>query len=215
MRKIEVRLIAALAIAVSGIEVAHASDRIMDVATVTFSLPPKVAPDCTAALAKVETEAQATALLTRCGIAFDRDHYSLLKSKVPTADWARALADAPIGKATLRKEGGVYTYAIVLQERVLGMASLGEAFPIRRVIYEGTLDAATQKKLAPLHNIDDVIRVLIDRDIKFTQDGGTLLSGSVPADVSGPLATMAAGEPILVQARDHGTIYARRSAPKP
>ena len=94
------------------------------------------------------------------------------------------------------------------------MASLAEAFPIRRVTYEGKLSPPTQEDIAPLHDIDEVIRLLAAHNVHFAQDSGTLLSSSVPETISKALADLPAGEPIVYQEKDHGVIYARRAAPK-
>lgn len=203
--------IAALSVGFGHTAQAAYSDRIMSVATITFIAPKTISPLCQAHLEAAATEQEATSALNACKIGFDRDHFSRLKSKTP--DYDAALAAAPIGKVVLTHKGPVSTYTVIQQERVLSMASLNDAFPIRRVLYEGVLDGAMQTALTPIHDMDGVIKILRDHHVVFVEDGGTLLARSVPADIVKTL-TDQPGEPIVVQAKDHGTIYARRMAPR-
>lgn len=214
MRAMRVRvgiMAAGIAIAWGGSALAAPSDRMMSVTTIRFVMPAKLSSACTIKLHQATTTTEATAALSGCKISFDRDRYTKLKSKTPPAEWEADLHSAPIGRVTLRTNGNFGTFFVVDEERILGMATLADAFPIRRVLYEGVLDRDMQQALGPIHDIDGVIRVLREHKVSFVEDGGTLLARSVPEDVAKTL-TDKPGEPIVIQSKDHGVIYARRAA---
>ena len=213
MRRFVWTFAAVVAAATAG-DVAQAliGNRVMTIKTMTFTLPAKLSGRCRKAVMAATTEAEGRATLQECKIPFTRDVYSRLKTRTPPAEWEAALSGAPIGKIAIKTDGDVLTYFIVAQERPLSMASLGDAFPIRRVIYEGQLDTKMQQALGPIHDFDGVVRVLRENGVNFEQDGGSLLPGSVPKDIS-QLLLDKPGEPVVVQGKDNGVIYARRVPP--
>ncbi len=188
------------------------SDHVLTVATLTFTMPKTLSDGCRKTIPAAATEAEAAAALDACKVPFVRDSFSKLRSKTPPEEWAAALAAAPIGKAALRQEGDRYTFVIVQSDRVIGMASIADSFAIRRLIYQGMLDADMQRELGPIHDMDGVIRVLSAHHVRFVEDGGTLLARSLPADVVQSLTDKPA-EPVVIQAKDHGEIYTRRTVP--
>lgn len=186
------------------------SDRMMTVVTMTFTMPPKVSPACNQKITAAKTQAEGLAALNECKIPYARDTYSRLKSKTPAEDYAAALAAAPIGQIALKLDGDKYTYFIVLNERVVGMASISNTMPVRRVLYEGMLTPKMQKELGPIHDMDGVIRVLAANNFRYTEDTATLFIGSVPEEVGQALIAHP-GDPYVIQRRENGVIYARRN----
>lgn len=188
------------------------SDHVLTVATLTFTMPKKLSDACRKAIPAASTEVEAAATLDVCRIPFVRTSSSRLRSKTPPEEWAATLAAAPIGKPALRQEGDLYTFTIVQSDRIIGLASVADSFAIRRVIYQGMLDGDMQRELGPIHDMDGVIRVLTAHHVRFVEDGGTLLARSLPADIVKSL-TDKPEEPVVIQHKDQGEIYTRRTGP--
>jgi hypothetical protein len=188
------------------------SDHVLTVATLAFTMPKTLSDACRARIPAAASEAEAAATLDACRIPFVRTSSSRLRSQTPPEEWAATLAAAPIGKPALRQEGDRATFTIVQSDRIIGLASVADSFAIRRIIYQGMLDADMQRELGPIHEMDGVIRVLTAHHVRFVEDGGTLLARSLPADVVKSL-TDKPDEPVVIQHRDQGEIYTRRMGP--